>query len=86
MSKPVRYILIATCFYGGFLLLLHFCSRKDTNDGLITVAKDDVDYIWLARVLVGIFLSFSSAISGFVLMQYHISAELKGKEVDRVHM
>lgn len=67
-------------------MLLHFCSRKDTNDGLMKVAKDDVDYIWLARVLVGIFLSFFSGVSGFVLIKYHISAELKGKEVDRVYM
>jgi hypothetical protein len=85
-SKPVRYAVIATSFYGGFLLIIHFCSRKDTNDGFLSVAKDDIDYIWLARVLVGIFLSFFSGVSALVLVQYHLSAELKGKEVDRVHM
>jgi hypothetical protein len=85
-STPLRYAVVATSFYGGFLLVIHFCSRKDTNVGLISVANDDVDYIWLARVLVGLFLSFFSGVSVLVLIQYHFSAELRGKELDRVHM
>lgn len=84
INESMRYFLLATIVYGGFLLLVLLCSRRDV-DGITTVAKDDVDYVWLARVLVGTFLTVCSGVSALVLVQYHMSAKLIGKEVDCVH-
>mmetsp|Transcript_1250 Transcript_1250/g.1920 ORF Transcript_1250/g.1920 Transcript_1250/m.1920 type:complete len:169 (-) Transcript_1250:1532-2038(-) len=83
VKLPMRYFLLSTAFYGAFLLFL-LCSSKEA-DTENKVTKDDLDYIWLVRVVIGAFLTFFSGVSAIVLLQFHVSAERTGREANYVH-
>ena len=79
VKKAMSCFLSSTALYGLFLLLLLSAKREDDSEG---DEKVEIDRIWLARVLIGIFISLCSGISAFVLVQLHLTAERVGKEVE----